>query len=96
MTAEELRIHILQTLKGCREPGDARMLLTEAHLMLFNCSAATQSLFWEALGKDLDAIAGDVARLPDAQPVADVINAAQIEVARYRKQAVSVSSAKPV
>ena len=89
MTLEEFRIHLLRTLKDCRDPGDARVLLAGAYLLLSDSRICdhTQKAFWKALSNDLDVIAQESMLVLEKQSAADfstVVTVAQAEIARYR------------
>jgi hypothetical protein len=89
MTLEEPRIEVMQKLKACRDPVQARELLAEVDLALMKSqiSVRAQKRFWEALKKDLDVLAQESAVLLGNQAavaLSGVIVAAQATISPYQ------------
>lgn len=58
MTLEEYRVQVLEKLKGCRDPAQARSLLAEVDLVITNSQVSnhTQKVFWATLIHELDVV----------------------------------------
>jgi hypothetical protein len=94
MTLDEFRLQLLKAIQGCQNPGDVRVLLTEAHLTLLGSKIEeiAQRKLWEALNTDL-ALLSQPPELQQADHPGgfqDVLAAALVEVARYRRTIASL------
>jgi len=88
MGFEELRIRLIEHLRGCQCAEDAQDLLADANLMLRSSQLAegAQRMFWRTLGRDLDVIAKDLPLLLGegaAAHLSVVLPVAQQLVAQY-------------
>ena len=88
LTLDGYRIHVLEKLKGCQDPGKARDFLAEVDVILAasELSPEAQQAFWHALSTDLEVVREESAEILGKDVVARlaaVIAAAQDDIAQY-------------
>lgn len=85
MTLEEYRLQLLERLKVCAGPIDARNLIRELDLLLqgSDLTASTREAFWATVQRDLSFLTEhlSVLRKPAQEDIAPLIEAAQQAIA---------------
>lgn len=82
LSLDGYRIQVLERLRACRDPREAREVLAEADIILnaSGLSRPAQRAFWQGLDTDLDVLLEDPTGALSA-----VIAAAKTDIAKYLK-----------
>ena len=99
MTLDEYRLQVVERLRACQDPKQARALLAEVECVLTasRMSDHTLRVFWRTLSGALELLEQESAHLEIRQlaVLSAVLVAAQAVIADFQAQVVSENPAKP-